>query len=221
MREIRVWDLPTRAYHWAIVLLVVIAWATTWGEGWVFALHRFAGYGVLVLLVFRLFWGVCGNEHARFANFVSPPKDVWRHLRKLLLFSSPRLVGHSPLGGWIVLVFFAVLAGIVITGLFASDGESVGPWASAVAPFTGSAMREIHEGLANLLLLLGAAHIVGVILRSFLARDNLIRAMWTGRRIVADESPAVDAGRPRLWLAALILALLALLWWFITSLFGA
>lgn len=204
MHSLRVWDLPTRVFHWALVV-PLIAWLTGEDEEWIFVIHSFAGYGVIALVIFRLAWGVAGNRHARFWDFVRGPGRVWAHARALMGFSPPRFLGHNPLGGWMILALLGVAA-VSSSGLFVAEDEVQGPLASLVSHATAEALEDVHEVLANLLIGLAAAPVVGVLLDWLLSGDNPVRAMVTGRKPVADGETGGAAGNSRRWLALAILA---------------
>ena len=110
---VRVWDLPVRLMHWALVVSVVLAWATTaWFGDW----HRAVGYVGLGVLIARVVWGVVGSRHARFARFVRGAGPTWRYLRLLVRAREPRHVGHNPLGAWMIVTMIGCLAGLALTG---------------------------------------------------------------------------------------------------------
>jgi cytochrome b len=214
-----VWDVPTRLFHWLLVLLVALAWVTGEAEGSMFTVHQLAGYGVAVLLVFRVIWGFVGSRHSRFSDFVRPWREVFAHIRGMLSLRPARTLGHNPLGGWMALVLLLVLAAQVGTGLFASDDGLGGPLAGTVAAGTAHAIAELHEGLSGALLGLIALHVMGVLVESLLTHDNLVRAMITGRKAVtpgeaeAGQSSAVAPG----WLAALALATASGITWMMVA----
>ena len=120
-QKLRVWDFPTRLFHWCVVSLVVVAWLIVGDEGWMLTVHTVAGYLLLVAIVFRLGWGVIGSTHARFADFVRPWSMVIEYTRQLARRAPPSYIGHNPLGGWSVVVLLVALATIVTTGLIAGD----------------------------------------------------------------------------------------------------
>ena len=137
----------------------------------------------------------------------------------MLSLRPARTLGHNPLGGWMALVLLLVLAAQVGTGLFASDDGLGGPLAGTVAAGTAHAIAELHEGLSGALLGLIGLHMVGVLVESLLTRDNLVRAMITGRKAVAPgeaeagQSAAVAPG----WLAALVLATASGIVWMVVA----
>jgi cytochrome b len=217
--SVLVWDVPTRLFHWMLVLLVALAWVTGEAEGSMFAVHKLAGYGVAVLLVFRVIWGFAGSRHSRFSDFVRPWREVFAHIKGMFRLRPARTLGHNPLGGWMALVLLLVLEAQVGTGLFASDDGLGGPLAGTVAAGTAHAIAELHEGLSGALLGLIGLHVVGVLVESLLTRDNLVRAMITGRKAVtpgeaeAGQSAAVAPG----WLAALVLATASGIIWMVVA----
>ena len=113
--SVLVWDLPTRLFHWMLVLLVALAWVTGEAEGSMFTVHKLAGYGVAVLLVFRVIWGFAGSGHSRFSDFVRPWREVLAHIKGMISLRPARTVGHNPLGGWMALLLLLVLAAQVGT----------------------------------------------------------------------------------------------------------
>jgi cytochrome b len=139
---VRVWDLPIRVIHWALVGLIGFSWysAAAGQMEW----HRWSGYGVTALIVFRLIWGFAGSSTARFASFVRGPAAVGAALAKLGERRPASGIGHNPLGGWSVLALLLVLATQVISGLFAVDidGLESGPLSDRVSFETGRAFAE-------------------------------------------------------------------------------
>jgi cytochrome b len=189
MRKVKVWDVPTRIFHWSIVALVAIAWATGEEEGTAFIVHSVAGYALLTALIFRLVWGFIGGFYARFSNFVRPWSAVARYAKQLAQLKPQHIIGHNPLGGWMIVLLLAVLALIVVSGLFAQGEEGLaGPWAASAVVLTAQQWYELHEVSFNVLLVLIIVHIAGVVIDQFLTGDKLVQAMFTGvKRIGADE----------------------------------
>ncbi|MGB8274320.1 MAG: cytochrome b/b6 domain-containing protein [Alphaproteobacteria bacterium] len=218
-----VWDLPTRLFHWTLVALVALAWATGETEGFWFTVHAYAGYGVLVLLVFRLLWGVWGSRHSLFSDFVRSWVTVRAYAARLLAFRAPRSIGHNPLGGWMIILLMTALTVIVATGLFTAGemehGQIVaGPLAHYIPAGAAHAMKEIHEVFFNLLLVLVGIHIVGVVTGIVLTRDDLIRAMVTGYKDVMPEQAAGETGvMAPTWRALAALALAVAATWFVVT----
>lgn len=201
-KMIRVWDVFVRLFHWSVAVGFFVAY---FSED-VLSLHVWAGYVVGALVVLRIVWGFIGPEHARFSSFIYPPGTVLRYLWDLLLGRAKRYLGHSPGGGAMVLILLIGLLGTVGTGLelYAIE-ENAGPLAPLVgsasppgqaqpaferegnedyegAEGTGEFWEEFHEVLASVMLVLVVLHIAGVLLASYLHRENLTRAMITGRK---------------------------------------
>lgn len=185
-REVRVWDPLVRLFHWSLVLAFAVAYLSGEGEDEWIRLHELSGYVVAGLVLFRLLWGFVGTRHARFSDFVFSPATVLAYTRDLLRGQARRYLGHNPLGGAMVVALLIMLALATLTGLIAyGTGEQAGPlapWAGTAAPWVAEAFKEIHEFFANATLVLVVLHIAGVIVSSLLHRENLVRAMLTGRK---------------------------------------
>jgi len=171
--EVRVWDPLTRIAHWTLAASVLAAWATS--EADVEALkraHEWLGYAALAVVALRLAWGAIGPRYARFSQFVPSPRRTLAYARAVLAFTERRYVGHNPLGGWMVVALLAMAAAAGLSG-----------WLSVTDRFWGVKwVQELHEVLANTLLLLVALHVAGVVFTSVRHRENLVRAMLTGRK---------------------------------------
>jgi len=200
--------------------LVGVAWATAESSSeFVFQIHLLAGYLVLGLILFRLIWGFVGTRYARFNEFVRPWPTVRDYTKRLMALRPPHSIGHNPLGGWMIVLLLAVLAGIVVTGLFGGEVRSdqldqAGPLAHYVSTGFASDLKELHEGLFNILLVLVGIHVAGVITDIVLTRDNLVRAMITGYKALPTGTAAEGAGPApivRAAVAILVAAALTLL----------
>lgn len=180
--EIPVWDIFIRFFHWALVLSFVLAFVT---EDELLGLHTFAGYSVLFLIGIRLIWGFIGTRYARFSDFVKRPGEIKQYLKQLMALRPRRYIGHNPAGGAMIVVMLVALLLTAFTGLVTyAVEEGAGPlsaWISKGA-MGGEAMEEVHEFFANFTLFLVFLHIGGVLLESLLHRENLIKAMFTGKK---------------------------------------
>jgi cytochrome b len=166
---IKVWDLFVRVFHWSLATLFVVAYAT--GDE-IERVHIAAGYAIAGLLALRVAWGFVGPRHARFGNFVRPPREVLSYLRDVMLLRAPRYLGHNPAGGAMIVALMAMLAFTCLTGFMMTTD-----------PFWGAKwVEDVHETLANTTLALVALHIIGVLIASFEHRENLVKAMFTGRK---------------------------------------
>lgn len=182
--EAKVWDPLVRVFHWSLVTAFVVAYLT---EDHFLGLHVQAGYTIIGLVLFRLLWGLVGTRHARFGDFVRGPREVVAYLKSLLGRRPAHYLGHNPAGGWMVIALLVALLLTTLSGLLTYGiGESAaGPFATLGGNphgFWSEAMEEIHEALVHLTLLLVLVHIAGVLVSSLLHRENLVRAMLTGRK---------------------------------------
>ena len=166
---VRVWDLPLRICHWALAASVLVAW---FSANVYDAVHEASGYLVMGLVAFRLVWGFAGTPHARFAQFVRPPGVVLRYLRDLACGRITRHVGHNPAGAAMTLLLLALLAISTISG-----------WMQLTERFFGVTWVElVHAYASNLVLVVAIVHVLGVLLMCALQKENLVRAMITGRK---------------------------------------
>jgi cytochrome b len=166
---IKVWDLFVRVFHWSLAALFVAAYAT--GDE-IERVHIAAGYAIAGLIALRVVWGFVGPRHARFCNFVRPPREVLSYLRDVMLLRAPRHLGHNPAGGAMIVALIAMLAFTCLTGIMMTTDLFWGAeW-----------VEDVHEALANATLALVALHVIGVLIASFEHRENLVKAMITGRK---------------------------------------
>jgi len=202
-RSVRVWDLPTRVFHWALVALVAALVVTGQIGGNALVWHMRLGLAVGALLVWRLLWGVVGGRWSRFASFVRGPGAVWGYLRG----TAPAGPGHNPLGALSVLAMLGLLLAQVATGLVADDEIAVtGPLNKFVSNATGLAATAWHSHRGRWLILgLVALHVVAIVIHQRRGH-GLLPAMVTGDKpLPADVPPSADTLATR----ALALALLA------------
>jgi cytochrome b len=205
--SVRIWDRPVRIVHWAMALLIPLAWwaVETGHMTW----HYRFGFALLGLLVFRLIWGFAGSSTARFASFVRSPRRVVTYLRG----GKDYIHGHNPLGALSIVALLAVLALQIGLGLFAENGNGrkAGPFADLIAPSTAHAAGKLHQANFYLLLALIGLHIAAILFYLLVRRNNLIAPMLTGRRPApAGTRPVTTAPAARLFLAAAIAAGVAL-----------
>jgi cytochrome b len=178
---IKVWDLPVRIFHWAIVLLLVFQVASGKIGGVFMAWHAYSGYAILVLVVFRILWGFAGSTHARFASFLAGPAATLRFAKRLFSREAVPQVGHNPLGGWMVIALIVSLASQAASGLFAYDGAGAeGPLASLVSFELSSRLSRFHRWNLGLLLVLSGLHVAAVLFHWIVKKENLLGAMFTG-----------------------------------------
>ncbi|MEO5336130.1 MAG: cytochrome b/b6 domain-containing protein [Magnetospirillum sp. WYHS-4] len=187
-----VWDLPIRLFHWSLALLVAAAAITGFlAPAWWLDVHVWAGWGIGALLVFRLVWGLVGSEHARFRHFPVSFHAIFGHAVEMIRLQGRPHPGHTPLGAAMVAVLLVVLLGLVATGAMVLGGqEKIGPLAGFLSFAAGHGGKEVHEALAVGLLVLVGLHVAGVVVESWLTRENLVRAMANGRKRAPIPRPA-------------------------------
>jgi cytochrome b len=197
--SVSVWDLPVRLFHWLLVASIATSW-TTAELGWM-RVHFLSGYTILTLLLFRLGWGLIGSQPARFATFVKGPRAALDHLRELRLppDHTPPVLGHNPLGGWMVLILLVVLLVQAGSGLFTTDDIMVdGPFVAQASGAIVKTLSTVHRLLFKLIFVLAAIHIAVIAAYLLIRRENLIRPMITGRKPVPAgmqmESPVLRSG---------------------------
>jgi len=195
IRRTRLWDAPTRLFHWSLVALFGALWWT--GKNGVLDWHRRAGYCLIALLLFRITWGLVGGSTARFSRFVKGPRDVVRYVR-YSMFSraeTAQTLGHNPLGGWSVLVMLVLLITQTGLGLVSVDVDGIesGPFSYLVAFDTGRKAAYLHHLMFNVLLGIVALHILAVLFYLLLHRENLVWPMISGNRISRDEETGMIA----------------------------
>lgn len=207
----RVWDGPTRIVHWGLVLCVALSWWTA--ENGAMDWHRYSGYTLLGLLIFRLYWGVAGGSTAKFSSFVRGPATTLAYARSLFMKNSePAVPGHNPLGAWSVLALLTLLLAQVVLGLFAVDVDGIesGPLSAYVSFDAGRACAEWHETVFNVLLALIALHVAAVLFYLFARKQNLIGAMVHGRAMHATRGDVTFAP---FWRILLGIAIAGLIVW--------
>jgi cytochrome b len=208
MSEIQVWDRFVRVAHWTLATGFFVAYLSA--EEIEF-LHNWSGYVVAAVVLLRIVWGVIGPRRARFTDFVYGPRKALDYLRDLVRFRSKRYVGHSPAGGAMVvalLLLLAVTTGTGMARLAIEEGEGpLAPWLASAPAIDTSAdivlvssdedgegrgnesfVGELHEVFAEITLWFVIAHIAGVVLASLSHRENLVRAMITGRKRGGDAA---------------------------------
>jgi cytochrome b len=164
--SIRVWDPFIRFFHWTLVLAFALAWASAEEWDW---LHEQTGYYILAVVGLRVIWGLIGTRHARFADFLYRPARTVSYLRGLASGRGERFIGHNPAGGWMVVALLLMLVLTGATGIML-EGNEHGLW------------EEVHEVAAYSTVVLVGVHVAGVLAATVLHGENLIKAMWTGRK---------------------------------------
>jgi cytochrome b len=195
---IRIWDLPTRLFHWGLLVLIGLAWWSISARQ--LSLHRTAGALIAGFVVFRLWWGVFGGSTARFSDFLRGPGTVLAYARGLLSKRSGPTglsAGHNPMGGWSVVLLLGLTAAIVGLGLFAvdTDGLESGPLAGFVDYDIGRLASHWHGLAFDGLKVLVAFHLLAIGFYAVVKRENLVRAMIDGRKPLNDATAALRPAR--------------------------
>ncbi len=163
----RVWDPLVRIFHWSLVTGIALAWITSEGLD---RAHELIGYGVAALIVVRIVWGFVGTKYARFSQFVKGPRATLVYLGRLARGNAPRHLGHNPAGAAMIIALLTVITVTLVTG-----------WMMTLDAFWGVEwVEELHEVMANFVLVLVAFHVAGVIHASVAHRESLVKAMITG-----------------------------------------
>ncbi|HXH03917.1 MAG TPA: cytochrome b/b6 domain-containing protein [Candidatus Competibacteraceae bacterium] len=191
MTRVVIWDLPVRLCHGLLIGSVALAWASAGHDRWL-DVHVFAGYGVLGLLGFRLWWGLIGTRHARFVAFRYGPRAALAYLRDLAAGRAARYLGHNPAGSWAIYLMLGLLLAVSASGLYVLGAEEGhGPLRGIGSIAAGVAMRAWHAALAWVLLALVAGHVAGVAMESRYHRESLVRAMVDGCKLAAGADAAI------------------------------
>ncbi len=193
--SILVWDVPTRVFHWLLVISFVIAWLS-YDDNRYLDTHTFSGYTFLGLLIFRLIWGLFGTHYSRFQQFSYSGSEVINYIKGLFGKHMRHYVGHNPAGAWAIFALIGLGLVLTLSGLFVLGGEELhGPLAGIISFDQSTIFREIHEYSAYGLLLLVIIHFCGVMAESLLHRENLIGAMFRGTKSADTESINVHPHR--------------------------
>jgi cytochrome b len=206
LRPVLVWDLPTRLFHWALVLLMIGSVVTV--QLHVMDLHALCGYAILTLLLFRILWGLLGSENARFGHFLRGPGAVLAHLGHIVTRRPDRETSHNALGGWAVVLLLVLVGAQATTGLFANDDILFrGPLARTVGKAMSDRITGWHYLMSDVLLVVVGIHVAAALFYRLALRHRLVEAMVTGRKALPEDVPAPRlAGLGR---AAILLALSA------------
>ena len=186
--EIRVWDLPIRIFHWSLVALVATSIISGKIGGDAMDVHLKAGNAIIILLVFRLIWGIVGTTNARFMSFIHRISTVLAYCRDMFRGKAYSPHGHNPLGGWMVVIMLALLAIQAGTGLFASDDiDCEGPLASRYGKDISDILTAFHKLNFKVLAMFIGLHVAAIGFYLVVKRINLIRPMISGRSQGAPE----------------------------------
>jgi cytochrome b len=204
-QRMQVWDVPTRVFHWLLVLSFTGAFLTAESERYR-DIHVVLGYILLGLLAFRLLWGFIGTRYARFGSFLFKPGEIVAYLQSLVKGKSAHYVGHNPAGSVAIWLLLALGVASGISGVMVY--QEVG----------GDAVEELHDTVSYAMLAVIAVHVLGVLVSSVMHRENLMRAMITGFKRVPGQKFSVSAGpnegikRSYAWLGVIMLVVVVAFW---------
>jgi cytochrome b len=213
MKRILVWDIPTRLFHFLFALCFTIAWLTSVSDQWL-SLHTFFGYLMLGLLGFRLVWGFTGGYYARFTSFLYSPWEGFNYLRDVLAKKAGHYLGHNPAGSQAIFMLLGLGLAVCLTGVLVQGGEEQHSVATGLVSIsTGTLIKNAHEFLAILMLLLVCGHLAGATIDSWLLKENLPLSMVTG---IKDDPHGGIPSRPQPLVGGLLVLAAAMfgLWWF-------
>lgn len=218
MYKVRVWDLPTRLFHWLLVVAIVgLVITGNVGGNWMTWHFRF-GYLVMALLVFRILWGFVGGYWSRFAQFVYSPSQLFAYLKGQ---GQPHHdVGHSPTGALSVFALLAVLIAQVGTGLISDDEIAfIGPLARFVSTDFSLQATWYHKEVGKAVLIgLVVLHILALVYYRYAKKKALVPAMVTGDKLLSQPTPASHDGGAQRWVAVACAALSGGVVWWVTQL---
>lgn len=201
-RTVLVWDFFTRLFHWLAAALVLAAYVTLrldWMD-----LHVEIGEALLALLLFRVAWGFCGSDTARFARFLASPRAAARHLAHLLRREPDEQVGHNAAGGWMVLVMLALMFGETLSGIVLNnDVADAGPLTDLMPAWLANLISDLHGWIWQALVAAVALHVAAIVLYAVAKGQNLLRPMLTGRKRLPAHLAAPRTASPLLAAAVL------------------
>jgi cytochrome b len=215
---VRVWDLPTRIFHWSLTLCVLASLTSAWLGGNAMAWHLRFGYVVFALLAFRLLWGFFGGRWSRFSSFAYTPAVSLRYLRGRSRPDEQHHVGHNPLGAFSVFGLLVVLAVQVGSGLVADDEiATTGPLVKFVSGATSALLTRWHTTFGQWLIIgMVVLHIVAVLFYFIRLKRDLLRPMFSGNKLLSGNVPAsVDSIGSRMLALAIFAAAAALVTWLV------
>lgn len=172
----RLWDLPTRLFHWLLVLAIAAAIISGQLGGNLIVWHGRIGIFIVGLIVFRLVWGLLGSTYARFAQFFPTPAKIKAYLR-----GEWRQPGHNPLGALSVFALLGLVGFQAVSGLFANDDIAFnGPLYDLVGRELSNRLSGLHHLASNALYVLIALHLAAIAFYGHVKKNNLVKPMITG-----------------------------------------
>jgi cytochrome b len=202
LKDLRlVWDLPTRLFHWLLVLSIIGSYTTA--KLGLMPWHLRLGFFMVGMLIFRLIWGLIGPRHARFSNFIKGPGSILQYLK-----GGIRSVGHNPLGAGMVLLMLLLLVLQVTTGLFSTDDIAyTGPYFPSVSHDWAERLTGIHHKNFNIILAAIALHLCAIVYYTFVKKEPLVPAMFHGGKPAELVAPQEAISSSQLWKALLVIVI--------------
>ena len=193
-KTVLVWDAPVRIFHWLLALCFLGAWLTAENDGYEM-LHYAFGYTAGLLVVFRIIWGIIGSRYARFSDFIKGPKTIIHHFVNMIKgrFDETYL-GHNPLGAIVMIALMLLTLGTAATGYL------------CLSEIYGESSEELHEGIATVMLAVVGLHIAAAVVMSFMQKENLPRAMVTGRKTSSNHNLAIRSSHVFVGLLLIVIA---------------
>jgi cytochrome b len=213
VKLVRIWDIPTRLFHWSLVVLIGISFYTGLSGGFVeMDYHMISGYCILSLVLFRILWGLFGGYYARFTTFVKGPGTIIRYLKNLSTktFNTKPYAGHNPLGALSIVFILLVLLTQTVTGMFANDDIMLeGPLVHLVSYDTSRMLTGIHKTNKWIIGAVVLIHLLAILFYQFYKKDRLIIPMITGRKLLSEPVAMKDSLPRELLLGGVALAISA------------
>ena len=232
-RKVKVWDIWVRLFHWLLVALVLLSYLTGEIGGFDFTMpvtdqfisninvHMWSGMAIFGLLVFRIIWGFAGSSTARFVNFLRSPKVIIDYVKSVLKGPVAFFAGHNPAGGAVVIIILAALTIQAGTGLFAQDEgffSTKGPLAFVVGDDTSKEITGFHkQWWEYVVIVLVVIHIAANLFYWLIKKQDLIVAMFTGRRRLPGSEPAPTVTFAATWLGVAVAVFAAIVIWLIAN----
>lgn len=220
MRKVRVWDLPTRLFHWSLAGLIAASMITVQIGGNAMEWHFRSGYAVLTLIAFRIFWGLVGTRYARFSTFIYRPSAIVEYVRLGRDVLKKKYLGHNPLGSLSVFALLGVVLAQAATGLYSNDDiANDGPLVKFISKELSDRVTWIHKEVSgNLIYLLVAMHLLAIAFYYFRKKQNLIKPMITGDDVIDFDAPSANDSWAMRVLALVILGACAVGVYYVISL---
>lgn len=212
-KRILVWDLPVRLFHWLLVFCLIGSWYTSEGERGLIDIHMIFGYSILVLVLFRIFWGFIGTKHAKFTEFVPNKNELKGYLKN----SNTPYLGHNPLGSLMVLFMLLLLFLQAVSGLFMTDDIFTNaPYFDSVSKNTQNIMSLIHNNIFDIIVIVSILHIGAILYYLIAKKQNLISAMFTGKKWVDSKFVSSAIAHSKLISAIILLIVIcAFVYWLV------